>query len=74
MKNNVINLNREIIPNDLMTFKELESKHGYKYGYLYKWACLKKQIPLYYNGQLRISEKDVLNFDRMRVLKKYGRS
>lgn len=71
--NNVINLNREEVrPNDLMTFKELYLKYGYKYNYLYKWACLKNQIKIYPVGTLKLSESEVLEFERKRAMK-YGR-
>ena len=74
--NNVINLKEEEKkrPGDLMTFRELEVKHGYKYGFLYKWACLECQIPLHSTAPLKVSERDVLEFDKRRVKEKYGRN
>ena len=73
---NVINLKKKEhhIPSDLMTFKELEIKHGYKYGYLYKWACLEGKIQIYPRGVLKLSEKEVLEFDNKRLEEKYGRN
>lgn len=74
MQNNVINFTiRDEIPNDLMTFKQLEDKHGLKYSYLYKWACTMGEIKTYNRGVLKLSEQDVLNFTIRRV-SKYGRN
>ena len=70
---NVINLVRnEEEPTDLMSFKELEIKHGYKYGYLYKWACLEGKLTIYPRGVNKLSESEVLQFSRSRGAK-YGR-
>lgn len=75
MKNNVINMKRRQKPNDLRTFKELEIECGYKYGYLYKWACLESQIPIYIDkGVLSLSKQDVLDFEMKKVEEKYGRN
>lgn len=75
--NNVISFNREVvkegIPTDLMTFKEIEEKHGIKYQYLYKWACTMGQIRIFNRGKLKLSEKEVLDFTEKRALK-YGRN
>lgn len=75
MKDNVINFNRETealkSPDDLMSFKELEIKYGLKYGFLYKWACLKRELNLYERGCLKLSEKEVLDFLYKRTMK-YG--
>jgi predicted site-specific integrase-resolvase len=60
------------IPTDLMTFKEIEEKHGIKYQYLYKWACTMGQIRIFNRGKLKLSEKEVLDFTEKRALK-YGR-
>lgn len=71
---NVINLIRnEEEPTDLMSFKELEIKHGYKYGYLYKWACLEGKLTIYPRGVNKLSESEVLEFSRNRGAK-YGRN
>lgn len=40
--NNVVSLNRERTPNDLLTLKEACRKYGYKYSYLYKYSVLEK--------------------------------
>lgn len=69
---NVINLIRDKEPTDLMSFKELEIKHGYKYGYLYKWACLEGKLTIYPRGVNKLSESEVLEFSRNRGAK-YGR-
>lgn len=72
---NVININREIKePNDLMSFDELKIKHGFKYGYLYKHSCQTGEITVYPRGVLKLSEHEVLEFERNKVLKKYGRN
>lgn len=70
---NVINLVRDKEPTDLMSFKELEIKHGYKYGYLYKWACLEGKITIYPRGVNKLSESEILEFSRSRGAK-YGRN
>lgn len=69
---NVINFKEKYVPDDLMTFKELNDKHGYKYGYLYKWSCLEGKLTVYSTGTLKLSEREVLEFDKMRTEKKYG--
>lgn len=72
---NVINLNRENdIPNDLMSIRALCLKHGFKYGYLYKWSCLEDKITVYPRGGIKLSEKDVLEFEQKRGVEKYGRN
>ena len=70
---NVIILVRDNEPTDLMSFKELEIKHGYKYGYLYKWACLEGKLTIYPRGVNKLSESEVLEFSRNRGAK-YGRN
>lgn len=65
-------------PNDLMKISQLVAEHGYKYGYLYKWSVLAKKqglecIQPYYEGGLKLSLKEVMEFDRKRGLAKYGR-
>ena len=75
MRNNVVqlkSLSQVNFPNDLMTFKELETKHGFKYSYLYKWACIEHQIQVYNRGSLKLSEQEVLSFVERKV-RKYGR-
>lgn len=68
---NVISINREVIPSDLMTLRELEAKHGFTYQFLYKHARL-GSFPIHYRGVLKASERDVLNFVE-RKAQKYGR-
>ena len=60
--NNVINLNKSKIeiPNDLMTFKEIESKYKIKYSTLYKYTKTLKEISVYTRGGLRVSEQDII--------------
>ena len=70
---NVINLVRDKEPTDLLSFKEFEIKHGYKYGYLYKWACLEGKLTIYPRGVNKLSESEVLEFSRSRGAK-YGRN
>lgn len=62
--NNVINLNKSKIeiPNDLMTFKEIEIKYKLKYQTLYKYTRTLNKIPVYTHGGLRVSEKDVVEW------------
>ena len=57
---NVINLNT--IPNDLMTFGEVEEKYKIKYHTLYKYTKQICEIPVYTRGGLRVSERDVINW------------
>ncbi len=79
---NVINFDKWTqitIPDDLKPISELCAKYGYKYSYLYKWSVRAKNTGLkyitpYYFGGLKLSEKEVLNFDRIRTIKKYGRN
>ena len=73
--NNVISFNRTK-PNDLMKISELVEHHGYKYGYLYKWSVLAKKrglecIEPYFEGGLKLSLKDVIEFDKKRGLAKW---
>ncbi len=60
--NNVINFNKSKIeiPNDLMTFKEIELKYKIKYDTLYKYTKRMNEIPVYTRGGLRVSERDVI--------------
>ena len=76
--NNVISFNRNE-PADLMKISELVANHGYKYGYLYKWSVLAKKqglecIEPYYKGGLKLSLKEVMEFDRKKGMLKYGRN
>lgn len=60
--NNIINLNREEIPKDLMTFKEVEKVYKIKYDNLYKKTCLENKITYYTAGGLKVSEQDIVNW------------
>ena len=61
MKNNVIRLekSKNIIPNDLISFKGFAEKYDMKVGYLYK-LCSKGQIHRHKRGVWKISESEVL--------------
>ena len=59
---NVIPINRDSMPNDLMSFREITEKYKLKYGFLYKWSVLEKAIRTYDRGGIVISEKDLLDF------------
>lgn len=60
MKNNVIDINKNAIPNDLISFKDFAEKHCMKKGYLYKLYAIGK-IKRYKRGIWKISEKEVLS-------------
>lgn len=60
--NNVIQINRDMMPNDLMSFRQIGEKYGLKYGFLYKWSVLKKELRTYDRAGIVISEKDLLEF------------
>lgn len=80
MKGHVINFDRTLnsVPDDLMSLEKLCAKYPYyTYSYLYKWSVrAKKQgldhIPPYYKAGLKLSEKDVLAFDKRKTERKYG--
>lgn len=76
MSNNVINFNEireeKKRPKDLLKIRDFLPKYGLKYDFLYKWAVTKKQIKVYCNGGIYLSENDVLEFLNKRALK-YGR-
>lgn len=59
--NNVVSFNRDM-PDDLMSFREIMDKYKLKYGFLYKWSVIMKQIRTYDRGGIVISEKDLLEF------------
>ena len=60
--NNIISFNRDAQPGDLMSFREIGSKYGLKYGFLYKWSVLEKKLRTYDRGGIVISENDLLRF------------
>lgn len=70
---NIIQFRQTGIPNDLMSFNELKEKHGFKYAYLYKHSCITGEITVYPRGTLKLSEKEVLDFEQRKALAKYGR-
>ena len=70
---NIIPFKQTGIPDDLMTFNELIEKHGFKYAYLYKHSCRTGEITVYPRGTLKLSEKEVLEFERRKAFAKYGR-
>lgn len=57
---NVIKMNT--VPNDLMTFGEVEEKYKIKYHTLYKYTKQICEIPVYTRGGLRVSERDIINW------------
>jgi hypothetical protein len=59
---NIVNLIREDIPTDLMTFGEVEEKYKIKYHTLYKYTKQVFEIPVYTKGGLRVSEQDIKNW------------
>ena len=60
---NVVSLNIERKPNDLLTLKEASQKYDLSYQYLYKWCVLEKEIKCYLKrGRRAISESDLLRF------------
>ena len=69
---NIIPFKQTGTPNDLMTFNELTVKHGFKYAYLYKHSCITGEITVYPRGTLKLSEKEVLDFEQRKALAKYG--
>lgn len=60
-------------PNDLMTIREIEAKHGFKYSYLYKHARL-GDITIYPRGVFKLSEREVLNFVERKTKNKWQAS
>lgn len=60
--NNVIKLNRENVPQDLIRFKDVFKKYGIKYSTLYKYTRILKKIPFYTNGGLKVRETDLQNW------------
>lgn len=61
--NNVVSLNRERTPDDLLTFKEAKDKLGINYAYIYKWSVLEREIPCYGKRGFRaVRESDLLKF------------
>lgn len=60
--NNVISFNRDSMPTDLMSFRQIMEKYGLKYGFLYKWSVLEKRLRTYDRGGIVISESDLLRF------------
>ena len=57
-------------PNDLMTIREIEVKHGFTYSYLYKHARL-GNLTLYPRGVFKLSEREVLNFVERKTKNKW---
>ena len=67
---NVLTLKQRRIPDDLMTFREIEKKYGYKYGFLYKWTITENEIPCYdKRGFISIRESDFIKFIEKRTRK-----
>ena len=73
MMNNIIKFNQDV-PNDLLTFREVMDKYGYKYNFLYKYTCLKQELTAYdKSGSIAVSEKELIEF-RSRRSKKWQRT
>lgn len=67
---NVVELRKSDYADDLLTFDEVSKKYGYKYGFIYKWCVLEKEIPCYdKRGRRAIKETDLLKFRDERVKK-----
>lgn len=65
---NVVKLRKSDYADDLLTFDEVSKKYGYKYGFIYKWCVLQKEIPCYDKGGYRaVSESDLIDFRNKRV-------
>lgn len=61
---NVVELKpKREMPNDLLTLNEACCKYGYKYGYLYKWSVIEREIACYGKRGFRaVSESELLEF------------
>jgi len=59
---NVIKFNQNEYPNDLLTISEVKKKYGVSYGFVYKWAVIKKVITVYDKAGIAISEKELIEF------------
>lgn len=76
MKNNVILLKKEEIPNDLLALKEISEKYNIGYHFLYKYSVRaykegKPCIKPYYFGTVKISESEMKKFLRDMEIKKW---
>lgn len=56
---NVVNINKRVAPDDLMTFKEFAQKYGTCTSYLYKLFYAGK-ISRHKRGYWKVSESEVL--------------
>jgi len=59
---NVIKFNQNEYPNDLLTISEIKKKYGVSYGFVYKWAIIKKVLTAYDKAGIAISEKELIEF------------
>ena len=59
---NVIQFNQNEYPNDLLTISEIKKKYGLSYGFVYKWAIIKKVLTVYDKAGIAVSEKELLEF------------
>ena len=59
---NVIQFNQNEYPNDLLTISEIKKKYGVSYGFVYKWAIIKKELTAYDKAGIAVSEKELLEF------------
>lgn len=60
-------------PEDLMSLKELCTKHCLDYDYLYKWSVLKGEIKVYFRGIWKVSESEVLDYINSKAEQKLGK-
>ena len=49
-------------PDDLMSLREICLKHRFNYNYLYKCAIQKRAIKVYFRGNWKLSEREVLDW------------
>ena len=66
---NVIQLNQDDYPTDLLTIPEVQKKYGLRYSFVYKWVMLEKELTAYDKGGIAVSEKELLEFLKKRSKK-----
>lgn len=60
-------------PEDLMSLKELCTKHCLDYDYLYKWSVQRGEIKVYFRGIWKVSESEVLDYINSKAKQKLGK-
>lgn len=63
----------EKTPDDLMSLKEIQLKHGVDYNFLYKWSIEKGEIATYFRGCWKLSEGEVLEYCKRKAEEKLKR-